>query len=145
MATSILRGIAQVNISSDDVREARDWYFRLLGEQPYFERPDSTNPMYVEFRLGDYQHELGIVHRQFLPTPSSSQPCGAITRWHVDDLSSTVQRLEELGATEHEPLTEREGGFATASVVDPFGNILGLITSPHYLERLASGSGADQA
>jgi hypothetical protein len=28
------------------------------------------------------------------------------------------------------------GGFVVASVVDPFGNIVGLMHSPHYLEVL---------
>jgi hypothetical protein len=42
-----------------------------------------------------------------------------------------------LGATEHEPLTARgDAGFVTASVVDPFGNVLGDMQSPHYLEVL---------
>jgi hypothetical protein len=31
-------------------------------------------------------------------------------------------------------------GFITASVVDPFGNILGIMYNPHYLEVLAGGT-----
>lgn len=58
--------------------------------------------------------------------------------WHVDDLRGTVEKLLAMGATEYEPVTEREAGFATASVVDPFGNVLGVMHNPHYLERLAS-------
>jgi hypothetical protein len=42
-----------------------------------------------------------------------------------------------MGATEYEPLTPRgDGGWITASVIDPFGNILGLIYNPHYLQIL---------
>jgi hypothetical protein len=48
-----------------------------------------------------------------------------------------------MGATEYEPLTVRgEAGWITASVVDPFGNIVGLMYSPHYVEILASSSNA---
>jgi hypothetical protein len=47
--------------------------------------------------------------------------------WHVDDVPAAVTRLLELGATEYQPVTVREAGFVTASVVDPFGNILGLM------------------
>jgi hypothetical protein len=44
-----------------------------------------------------------------------------------------------MGAKEYEPLTKRgEAGFITASVVDPFGNILGIMYNPHYLEILRS-------
>jgi hypothetical protein len=36
------------------------------------------------------------------------------------------------------PWATRPGApFATASVVDPFGNILGLMYNPHYLEILS--------
>jgi hypothetical protein len=31
------------------------------------------------------------------------------------------------------PVTERGVGFVTASVVDPFGNALGLMRNPHSL------------
>ncbi len=34
------------------------------------------------------------------------------------------------------PYTERGIGFITASVVDPFGDILGIMYNPHYLEVL---------
>ena len=57
--------------------------------------------------------------------------------WQVDDVPAAVARLLELGATEHQPVTVREAGFVTASVVDPFGNILGLMYSPHFLEMHA--------
>jgi Glyoxalase-like domain len=51
--------------------------------------------------------------------------------WQVDDVSATVAGLLELGATEYQPVTEEEAGFVTASVLDPFGNILGLMYNPH--------------
>jgi hypothetical protein len=31
---------------------------------------------------------------------------------------------------------DRGYGFLTASVIDPFGNILGIMTNPYYLEIL---------
>jgi hypothetical protein len=42
-----------------------------------------------------------------------------------------------IGATEHEPVTTRgTRGFVTASVVDPFGNIIGVTNISHYLDVL---------
>ena len=134
--TSTLRGLAQVNVSADDVAAARDWYAEFLGVAPYFQRPSADDPAYVEFRIGDDEDELGIIDRRFLPEASNSPLGGVIARWHVDELAGTVERLISLGARENEPVIEREAGFVTASVVDPFGNIIGLITSPHYLEKL---------
>ena len=49
---------------------------------------------------------------------------------------AAVDRMLSMGATEHDPITPRESGFVTASVVDPFGNILGVMVNPHYLEIL---------
>ncbi len=43
-----------------------------------------------------------------------------------------------MGAKEHQAPTDRGEGFITASVVDPFGNILGIMYNPHYLEVLGS-------
>ena len=45
-----------------------------------------------------------------------------------------------LGAKEHAPITEQGDGFITASVVDPFGNVLGLMYNQHYLAILAESS-----
>ncbi len=135
----MLRGVATISFYADDVEAAAKWYAELLGIDPYFSRPGPDGrPAYMEFRIGDYQHELGLIDRRFAPPESPTDPGGAITYWHVDDLTGTFDRLLEMGATVYQPLTERGEGFITAAVVDPFGNILGIMTNPHYLEILDS-------
>jgi len=42
-----------------------------------------------------------------------------------------------MGATQREAPQARGHGFITATAVDPFGNILGIVYNPHYLEILA--------
>ena len=49
-----------------------------------------------------------------------------------------LERVKSMGATEYEPQTVRGDGFVTASVVDPFGNVLGLMYNKHYLEMVDS-------
>jgi hypothetical protein len=49
---------------------------------------------------------------------------------------ATLEKLLSIGAKEYEPLTDRGAGFITAAVVDPFGNILGIMYNAHYLEVL---------
>ena len=49
-----------------------------------------------------------------------------------------MKDLLARGAKEHEPITERSEDFVTVSVVDPFGNILGVMHNPHYVEVLAA-------
>jgi hypothetical protein len=39
-----------------------------------------------------------------------------------------------MGATEHERPQDRGQGFVTATVIDPFGNIFGVMYNPHYVE-----------
>jgi predicted enzyme related to lactoylglutathione lyase len=131
----MLRGFTTVNYWADDVEAARDWYAQILGIEPYFQRPEDGPPAYVEFRVGPDEDELGLIDRRYSPSGASDGPSGVIMHWQVDDVSAAVARLLELGATEYQPVTEREARFVTASVVDPFGNILGLMYSPHFLVR----------
>jgi predicted enzyme related to lactoylglutathione lyase len=133
---SFLRGIATVSFYADDLTAARNWYTKLLGVEPYFVRPEQGPPGYIEFRLGDYQHELGIIDRTYAPKGARPGPGGTVVFWHVDDIEAALRKVTAMGAKEYEPLTRREAGFVTASVVDPFGNILGLMYNPHYLEIL---------
>jgi predicted enzyme related to lactoylglutathione lyase len=132
-----LRGFATVNFSAKDMKAARDWYTELLGIEPYFQRPDAENPAYIEYRVGDYQHEFGIISADYLPKIAQPGPGGAVLFWHVDDIEAVFERVKAMGATEYDPLTKREADFITASVVDPFGNILGLMYNPHYLQILS--------
>lgn len=137
-----LRGFATLNIWAEDVPAAAAWYAEFLGFEPYFERPGPDgSPAYVEFRIGDYEAELGIIDRRYAPAGAPTEPGGAIMNWHVDDLEGTVERLLAMGAREYEPITPRGEGFVTASVVDPFGNVLGVMTNAHYVDILESKQG----
>jgi predicted enzyme related to lactoylglutathione lyase len=132
----MLRGLTTVGFFTDDMPAAKRWYTDLLGIEPYFEYPVDGPPAYIEFRIGDYQHELGIRDRRYAPHQHSRETGGALIYWHVDDVAATLERLLAMGAKEHEPLTERGPGFVTASVVDPFGNILAVMYNQHYLDVL---------
>ena len=134
----MLRGLTTISYFADDVPAAQAWYTEVLGVEPYFRREMGGQAAYVEFRLGDHQHELGIVDRRFAAHSRSDQAGGAVTYWHVDDVQASFDRLIGLGATVHEQPTERGPGFVTASVVDPFGNILGVMFNQHYLDMVGA-------
>ena len=139
----MLRGMCTVTYFADDVAAARRWYAELLGIDAYFVRPEQpAPPAYVEFRVGDDEDELGIIDRRYSPSASGDGQGGTVLYWHVDDVVSTVERLVAFGATPHEPVTERGEGFVTASVVDPFGNILGVMENSHYAARAAGANAA---
>jgi predicted enzyme related to lactoylglutathione lyase len=130
----MLRGLVTVNHYADDLAAAQSWYTELLGAEPYFAREVDGKPAYIEFRIGDYQHELGVIDSRFAargPVPNT------MTYWHVDDVTAAYQCLLDLGATVHEGAREHAPGFVTASVIDPFGNVLGVMFNQHYLDILA--------
>jgi predicted enzyme related to lactoylglutathione lyase len=131
----MFRGFATINYFADDMTAAQAWYTEVLGVPPYFRRDVDGRPAYLEFRIGDYQAELGIIDSRFAPHDTTG-PAGVLMNWHVDDLEKTLARLIELGATELQGITPRGEGFVTASVVDPFGNVIGIMTNPHYLAVL---------
>ena len=138
----MLRGLTTVRFHTTDLAAAKRWYTELLGIEPYFDRPE-----YAEFRLGDYQHELGLLDTSYMrdldvPDGSATGPAGAVVYWHIDDVPATLDRLLSLGAKQYEAPRDFGGGFIGASVVDPFGNILGIMHNPHYLEVLRSTRGA---
>lgn len=135
--TSTLRGLTTVSYFAEDHAAAKQWYTDFLGVAPYFERPG-----YAEFRLGDYQHELGIIDTKYVPgTQSQGGRAGVVVYWHVDDVAAVVRKAIDMGAAPLEPVQDRGHGFITASLIDPFGNILGIMANPHYLDVLAGLKG----
>jgi predicted enzyme related to lactoylglutathione lyase len=131
---NVLRGLSTISFYATDHEAAKKWYIDFLGIEPYFNVPG-----YAEFRIGDYQQELGIIDSKFAPKGLTDKPSGAIAYWHVDDLQATFNKLINLGVSIYEPIIDRsqgQGRFVTASVIDPFGNILGIMTNKHYLEVL---------
>lgn len=140
----MLRGLTTTRYSVRDLDAAADWYTQLLETEPYYRRPG-----YVEFRIGDYGHELGLIDKDALsllatdePAPHEldDEPGGPLIYWEVDDVDQALARLLELGATPHEAPREFGDGFVAAAVVDPFGNALGIMRNPHYLEVLEQHS-----
>lgn len=129
----MLKGFATVSYYAADLEAAASWYTEVLGIEPYFNKPG-----YIEFRVGDYQHELGIIDAKYAPPGAVGSPAGEIIQWHVDDIEASLARLVSLGATVYQPVIERGSGFVTAVVVDPFGNLLGIMYNPHYVEVLAA-------
>ncbi len=129
--TQTLRGFTTISYWAADLEAAKRWYTDLLGIEPYFQRPG-----YCEFRIGDYQHELGLIDSKYAPFDTSGAPGGIVMYWHVDDVNATFERLLSMGAKELDAPRSRGEGFVTASVVDPFGNILGIMYNAHYLQVL---------
>ena len=102
-----------------DLDLARAWYAAIVGE-PYFEEP-----YYVGFRVGPY--ELGLV-----PAETATGRGGTLAYWRVDSADEAFERLVGFGATPDEAPQNVGGDIRVATVVDPFGNVLGVIEYPGF-------------
>jgi predicted enzyme related to lactoylglutathione lyase len=130
----MFRGLTSLQAFVDDVAAAERWYSELLGIEPYFRSEDAgLPPGHVGFRVGDYQSELGVTDRKLAPDGVGTGPGGTVTYWQVDEVTAAFDRLLSMGAKPLQPPTELSRGFMIASVVDPFGNVLGLRFDPTFL------------
>jgi predicted enzyme related to lactoylglutathione lyase len=58
-----------------------------------------------------------------------------VAYWGVPDIDLALRHMLANGATAHEPITDVGEGIKVAAVVDPFGNVIGLIQNPHFVAR----------
>ena len=115
----MIRGLRTVVYHVSDLAQAKDWYSRVLEQQPYFDQP-----FYVGYSVGGF--ELGLV------PDGKPGPGGTVAYWGVADAAAAVKRLETLGATVREQLQDVGEGIRVAAVADPFGNTFGVIENPHF-------------
>jgi predicted enzyme related to lactoylglutathione lyase len=67
------------------------------------------------------------------PDTSSVKPGNnVVAYWGVSDAKAAHARLLGLGAGENSPVRDVGGGILVGSVLDPFGNVLGIIENPHF-------------
>ena len=114
-------GVRTAVYHAADLAEAKSWFSKILGFEPYFDQP-----FYVGFNVGGC--ELGLD-----PDPSSSAASGGvIVYWGVCNADAALKRLLSLGATERTNVEHVGEGIRIATVLDPFGNIFGVIENPHF-------------
>ena len=74
-------------------------------------------------------YELGLQPEE---TPSTDKIESVVTYWGVDDIQSVYDNFIEDGATENEKPYNVGGDLMTATVKDPWGNVIGLIYNPEF-------------
>ena len=116
-------GLRTAAYQVDDLEAAKRWYTEALGFGPYFDEP----LFYVGFNVGGY--ELGL-----LPSEGDAPEGigGATAYWGVEDIDAVMERLLELGAKLHQATENVGGDIRVGKVIDPFGNVLGVIYNPHF-------------
>jgi len=104
------------------LQQATEWYAQAFETTPYF-----NEPYYVGFNIHGF--ELGLQPEE---ESVADKPESVVAYWGVADIHQTYKRLIKLGATEHEPPYNVGGELMTATVKDPFGNVIGLIYHPNF-------------
>jgi predicted enzyme related to lactoylglutathione lyase len=118
----MFRGLRTAIYHVGDIDRAKEWYGAVLGIRPYFDEP-----FYVGFDVGGF--ELGLQPDE-PGAPRAST--GVVAYWGVDDAAAAFGRLLELGATGHSGVQDVGDGIRVATVLDPYGNVLGVIENPHF-------------
>ena len=109
-----------------DLQKAKDWYIKAFNRDPYFDEP-----FYVGFNIEGY--ELGLLPEENRGLLRSDN---VLTYWGVNDIQLEYERLISLGAREHERPTNVGGEIMTATVKDPWDNVVGLIYNPDFKIQL---------
>lgn len=117
----MLQGLRTVIYRVDDLEKAKGWYTAILEKKPYFDQP-----FYVGFNVGGF--ELG------LQPAEDGVICGTntIAYWGVPDAKKAYTALLLKGAVEHEKIEDVGDGILVGTVLDPCGNIFGVIENPHF-------------
>ena len=110
-------GLRTVIYHVSDLARARSWYAQATGIEPY----------YVGFNIGGC--ELGLDPD---PASGSAGASGPTAYWGVPDADAAVAHLISVSAKLHQPVRDVGGGIRVAAVLDPFGNVLGVIENPHF-------------
>jgi predicted enzyme related to lactoylglutathione lyase len=115
----MIQGLRTAAYAAPDLARSKEWYTQVLGRKPYFDAP-----FYVGFSVGGF--ELGLV-------PDAVPGAGGVqVYWGVADAAAELARLTALGAKVHEPVKDVGDGIKVAAVLDPFGNVFGIIENPHF-------------
>jgi predicted enzyme related to lactoylglutathione lyase len=112
----MLHGLRTAIYQVGDLDAAKRWYAGVLGIEPYFDEP-----FYVGFDVG------------LQPDGSTSRSgTGVVAYWGVDDAEAALARLVDLGARERSGVQDVGEGIRLATVLDPFGNVFGVIENPRF-------------
>jgi lactoylglutathione lyase len=114
-------GLRTVVYHVEDLGKAKEWYSLAFKTKPYF-----NESFYIGFNIGGY--ELGLI-----PDNKTLQKGkNVVAYWGVKDINTSFNHFVKIGAKVHEEITDVGGDIKVATVIDPFGNIVGIIENPHF-------------
>ena len=117
----MLQGLRTIVYHVSDLEKAKEWYLKVFDITPYFDEP-----FYVGYNVGGF--ELGLD-----PDPTHySNGNHSVTYWGVEDIHASFSKITALDIAIIEAPKNVGGAIWVGSLMDPFGNIIGLIENPEF-------------
>jgi lactoylglutathione lyase len=123
----MFQGLRTAAYHVSNIDKAKDWYSEVLAIKPSFDQPS-----YVGFNAGGFELGLQPQEEPAATGGAAAKATGVVAYWGVEDIDSCFKRLLELGGTKHQEPFDVGEGIIVASVLDPFGNIFGIIRNPNF-------------
>lgn len=118
----MIEALRAVRYPVGDLAQAEHWYSQWLDVLPY---PISD---------GVLRYGVDGSWLELAEGPGNPAPGGVLAYWGVDSLDQELQRLQALGIhAQTPPVLTDTNAPPTATFVDPFGNVVGLVEvhDPH--------------
>jgi lactoylglutathione lyase len=130
----MFQGLRGIVYKVSDIEKAKDWYRKVFDTKPFLD-----TSLAVLFSVGDSVFALSPATDKTIESNNN-----IIAYWEVDDVDSEYKRLLQLGATVHTGINvvlNRK----RATVIDPFGNVLGIRTTLTDANKRSVGDAAKRA
>ena len=122
-ALAVIKSPRAVCVFVSDLDVACQWYAQAL----------ELEPSYRDEREVGFQVEACVLSLRLGPPASG---VGPVVYWAVDDLQGELSRISALAGVESRNAVQLlDTDQSTAQVVDPFGNVLGLMAIDSKKER----------
>ncbi len=122
MKKNTILGLHTTIYKMGNLEMAKQWYAKAFKVTSYFDKS-----FYLGFNIGGY--ELGLQPEEPMVIEKAES---VVSYWGVQNISEVYDHFIEQSELENEKPYNVGGGLMTATVIDPFGNIIGLIYNPYF-------------
>ena len=117
----MIQGVRTVIYYVKDLVGAKAWYADVFGKPPYFDES-----FYVGFNIEGF--EFGLKP----DSKGENFDNNIVAYWGVKDANKVYNEMLTKGCIPNEPITDVGEGILLGTVIDPAGNVFGIIENPHF-------------
>jgi predicted enzyme related to lactoylglutathione lyase len=117
----MIQGVRTIIYHVKDLAKAKAWYTEIFEKPPYFDEP-----YYVGFNIEGF--ELGLQP----DSAGENFDNNIVAYWGVKDAHATYNEMLAKGCIANEVIADVGSGILLGTVIDPAGNVFGIIENPHF-------------